>query len=102
MTTILIIVLLIWYKVRKNRMLSETMIKLAEKGVVPPTEAMAALDANRAACSPASFPNTRRSESEFPPSLFAPCNPAADSPAANNPGIVDICVSPSTRMPPIT
>lgn len=45
---LLIIVLLIWYKVRKNRMLNETMLKLAEKGVVPPAEAMAALDANRA------------------------------------------------------
>lgn len=44
---LLIIVLLIWYKVRKNRMLNETMLKLAEKGVVPPAEAMAALDANR-------------------------------------------------------
>ena len=44
---LLIIVLLIWYKVRKNRMLNETMLKLAEKGVVPPAEAMDALDANR-------------------------------------------------------
>lgn len=44
---LLIIVLLIWYKVRKNRMLNETMIKLAEKGVVPPAEAMSALNADR-------------------------------------------------------
>jgi hypothetical protein len=44
---LLIIVLLIWYKVRKNRMLNETMIQLAEKGVVPPAQAMEALNASR-------------------------------------------------------
>jgi uncharacterized protein DUF6249 len=53
---LLIIVLLIWYKVRKNRLLNETMLKLAEKGVVPPAEAMAALDANRAASGPTTTP----------------------------------------------
>jgi hypothetical protein len=40
---LLIVVLLIWYKIRKSRMQNETMIKLAEKGVVPAPEAMAAL-----------------------------------------------------------
>jgi hypothetical protein len=44
---LLIIALLIWYKIRKNRMLNETMIKLAEKGVVPPAQAMEALNASR-------------------------------------------------------
>ena len=44
---LLIIVLLIWYKVRKTRMLNETMLKLAEKGVMPPAEAMEALSASR-------------------------------------------------------
>ncbi len=53
---LLIIVLLIWYKVRKNRMLNETMLKLAEKGVVPPAEAMAALDTNRVASGPTTTP----------------------------------------------
>ncbi|MET0442781.1 MAG: DUF6249 domain-containing protein [Casimicrobiaceae bacterium] len=53
---LLIIVLLIWYKVRKNRMLNETMLKLAERGVVPPAEAMAALDANRVATGPTTTP----------------------------------------------
>ncbi len=53
---LLIIVLLIWYKVRKNRMLNETMLKLAERGVVPPAEAMAALDANRVASGPTTTP----------------------------------------------
>jgi hypothetical protein len=40
---LLIIVLLIWYKIRKNRMANETMLKLAERGVVPPTAAMDAV-----------------------------------------------------------
>ena len=55
---LLIIVLLIWYKVRKNRMLNETMIKLAEKGVVPPAEAMEALSANRVGAAVTSSPAT--------------------------------------------
>ncbi len=33
---LLIIGLIIWYKVRSNRMRNETMLKLAERGVVPP------------------------------------------------------------------
>jgi len=56
---LLIIILLIWYKVRKNRMLNETMIQLAEKGVVPPAEAMEALGSNSrigAGSSPAPAP----------------------------------------------
>ena len=57
--------------------------------------------ANSAANWPARFPNTSRSDSELPPSRFAPCRPAAASPAAKSPGTVDICESPSTRMPPI-
>jgi hypothetical protein len=43
LTPVLITALLIWYKLRKNRMLNETMIKLAERGVVPPAEALQAL-----------------------------------------------------------
>jgi len=43
LTPVLITALLIWYKLRKNRMLNETMIKLAEKGAVPPAEALQAL-----------------------------------------------------------
>src|SRR5215831_10501882 len=54
-----------------------------------------------AAYSPARWPKTSRSEREFPPSLLAPCNPAAHSPAANNPGTSDIWESASTRTPPI-
>ena len=43
LTPVLIIGLVIWYKLRKNRMLNDTMLQLAEKGVVPPAEALAAL-----------------------------------------------------------
>jgi hypothetical protein len=46
---LLIIVLLIWYKIRKNRMANETMLKLAERGVVPPTAAMDAVASGHAA-----------------------------------------------------
>jgi len=46
---LLIIVLLIWYKIRKNRMANETMLKLAERGVVPPATAMDAVAAGNAA-----------------------------------------------------
>jgi hypothetical protein len=55
---LLIIVLLIWYKVRKTRMMNETMIKLAEKGVVPTAEAMQALDNNQVGSAVTSGPAT--------------------------------------------
>jgi len=40
---VLAIGLILWYRFRKNRMLNETMLKLAEKGVVPPADALLAL-----------------------------------------------------------
>ena len=43
LTPILIIALVIWYKVRKTRMQNETMLKLAEKGIVAPGEALQAI-----------------------------------------------------------
>jgi hypothetical protein len=46
---LLIIVLLIWYKLRKNRIANETMLKLAERGVVPPATAMEAVASGTAA-----------------------------------------------------
>ena len=49
LTPVLITGLLIWYKLRKNRMLNDTMMKLAEKGVVPPAEALQALNSGRTA-----------------------------------------------------
>jgi len=45
---LLIIVLLIWYKIRKNRMANDTMLKLAERGVLPPTTAMDAVASGNA------------------------------------------------------
>ena len=46
---LLIIVLLIWYKLRKNRIANETMLKLAERGVVPQAAAMDAVASGTAA-----------------------------------------------------
>lgn len=43
LTPVLAIALILWYRMRKARMLNETMLKLAEKGVVPPAEALGAL-----------------------------------------------------------
>jgi hypothetical protein len=40
---VLAIALILWYRMRKARMLNETMLKLAEKGIVPPAEAIDAL-----------------------------------------------------------
>jgi uncharacterized protein DUF6249 len=45
---LLIVVLLIWYKLRKNRLANETMLKLAERGVVPPATAMDAVASGNA------------------------------------------------------
>ena len=49
LTPILIIALIIWYKMRKTRMQNETMLKLAEKGIVPPGEALQAIGSGQAA-----------------------------------------------------
>ena len=39
---------------------------------------------------PVALPNTTKSRSELPPSLFAPCTEThAASPAANKPGIIE-------------
>jgi len=65
-TPILIVALFIWYKMRKTRMLNETMIRLAEKGVVPPTEAFDAVAGGRGdpmAASPSAAPIYARAKS---------------------------------------
>jgi len=49
LTPVLLIALVIWYKLRKNRMLNETMLQLAEKGVIAPAEAMQTLQSGRTA-----------------------------------------------------
>jgi len=43
LSPVLAIGLILWYRIRKTRMLNETMLKLAEKGVVPTAEALEAL-----------------------------------------------------------
>ena len=45
---LLVIILVIWYKMRSNRMRNETMLKLAERGVVTPAAAMDAVAASPA------------------------------------------------------
>ena len=47
LTPVLITGLLIWYKLRKNRMLNDTMVQLAEKGVVPSADVMQAMQSGR-------------------------------------------------------
>lgn len=49
---VLLVLAVIWYKMRKNRMLNETMLKLAEKGVVPPADALDAISGNSLRASP--------------------------------------------------
>jgi hypothetical protein len=49
LTPILIIALVIWYKVRKTRMQNETMLRLAEKGIVAPGEALHAIGTGQSA-----------------------------------------------------
>jgi len=58
LTPILIVALVVWYKMRKNRMLNETLVKLAEKGVVPPAEALGAIASGRQSAAIQSGPST--------------------------------------------
>ena len=44
---VLAIAIVIWYRVRRTRMLNETMLKLAERGVIAPSEALEAIAAGR-------------------------------------------------------
>jgi hypothetical protein len=47
LTPILLAALVIWYKIRKNRMLNETMLRLAEKGIVTSPDAMEAVQSGQ-------------------------------------------------------
>ncbi|MFO1312202.1 MAG: DUF6249 domain-containing protein [Burkholderiales bacterium] len=47
LTPILIIALIIWYKIRRARMQNEAMLRLAERGVVAPADAVQALATGR-------------------------------------------------------
>jgi hypothetical protein len=44
---LLIVIAVVWYKIRRARMMNETMLRLAEKGVVPPAGAIEALAGNK-------------------------------------------------------
>jgi hypothetical protein len=44
---VLAIALILWYRMRKARMLNETMLKLAEKGVVPSADALDAISGGK-------------------------------------------------------
>jgi hypothetical protein len=55
---LVVIILVIWYKVRRTRMMNETMLKLAERGIVPPGEAMQAIAEGRPAAAVESGPST--------------------------------------------
>jgi Domain of unknown function (DUF6249) len=54
LSPVLVVALILVYRMRKARMLNETMLKLAEKGIVPPAEALGALAGNTAAAMAAS------------------------------------------------
>ncbi|MEO8304243.1 MAG: DUF6249 domain-containing protein [Betaproteobacteria bacterium] len=43
LSPVLVIALILWYRMRKARMLNETMLTLAEKGIVTPSDALEAL-----------------------------------------------------------
>jgi hypothetical protein len=58
LSPVLAIALILWFRMRKARMLNETMLKLAEKGVVPPADAMSALAGGNIAGALAAGPAT--------------------------------------------
>jgi hypothetical protein len=55
---LVVIILVIWYKMRRARMMNETMLKLAERGAVPAGEAMQAIANGRPAQALESGPAT--------------------------------------------
>lgn len=72
---LLIIALLLWYKIRKTRMQNETMLKLAEKGVLTPA---AAMDALAAGASPAASLDAMANAASGPPPQAAGAAPLYD------------------------
>jgi hypothetical protein len=52
---VLAIALILWYRMRKARLLNETMLKLAEKGIIPSTDALDALAGGRQAAAVAPY-----------------------------------------------
>ena len=60
LTPILIIALIVWYKLRRNRMQNDAMLRLAEKGVVAPGDAVQALATGRVDAAMAALPVTEQ------------------------------------------
>jgi len=58
LSPVLAIALILWYRMRKARMLNETMLKLAEKGIVPPADALGALAGGNPAAALSAGPAT--------------------------------------------
>jgi len=52
---VLAIALILWYRMRKARMLNETMLKLAEKGIVPSADALDALSGGKQPAAAATY-----------------------------------------------
>jgi hypothetical protein len=58
LSPVLAIALILWYRMRKAKMLNETMLRLAEKGVVPPADALGALAGGNPAAALSAGPAT--------------------------------------------
>ena len=58
LSPVLAIGLILWYRMRKAKMLNETMLKLAEKGIVPPADALGALAGGNPAAAISAGPAT--------------------------------------------
>ncbi len=56
LSPVLMIALVLWYRMRKTRMLNETMLKLAEKGIVTSSDALEALAGGKQAAAVATAP----------------------------------------------
>ena len=58
LSPVLAIALILWYRMRKAKMLNETMLRLAEKGIVPAADALGALSGGNPATALSSGPAT--------------------------------------------
>jgi len=52
------VALVVWYKMRRTRMINETLLKYAEKGIAPPPEALHALGGSAAVTAMESMPSS--------------------------------------------
>ncbi len=79
---LVVIVLIFWYKMRKARMINDTLLRFAERGVTPPPEAFAAMGIDVPVA--ATFAT---------PASAAPSAPAAAAAPAAAPGVTAAAVS---------